>query len=70
MGFDHRWLAPTLNFTESGAKQLMVEVYRAIEGRELYETGKELEEQHPQTKGGDARKERQKTRSQSVVRRS
>jgi len=63
-------LARTLNITESGAKQLMVEYYRAIEGRELYETGKELEEQHHKPKTDEARREREKTRSQSVVRRS
>lgn len=63
-------LARALNITESGAKQLMVENYRAIEGRELYETGKELEEQHHKPKADEARKEREKTRSQGVVRRS
>jgi hypothetical protein len=63
-------LARTLNITESGAKQLMVENYRAIEGRELYETGKELEERHHKPKVAEARKEREKTRSQVVVQRS
>lgn len=65
-----RMLARTLNITESGAKQLMVENYRAIEGRELYETGKALEEQHHKPKVDEARKEREKARSQSLVRRS
>lgn len=63
-------LAQTLKITESGAKQLMVENYRAIEGRELYETGKELEERHHKPKVDEARKEREKTRSQVVVQRS
>ena len=63
-------LARTLNVTESGAKQLMVESYRAVEGRELYETGKELEEQHHKPKVDEARQERAKARSQDVVRRS
>lgn len=63
-------LARALNITESGAKQLMVESYRAIEGRELYETGKELEEKHHKPKVDEARIEREKARSQGVVRRS
>lgn len=63
-------LARTLNITESGAKQLMVESYRAIEGRELYEIGKELEEQHHKPKVDEARTAREKARSQGVVRRS
>lgn len=37
-------LARTLNITETSTKNLMVENYRAIEGRELYDTGKELED--------------------------
>lgn len=62
-------LAQTLKITESGAKQLMVENYRAIEGRELYETGKELEERYHKPKVDEARKEREKTRSQVAVQR-
>jgi hypothetical protein len=46
----------------------MVESYRAIEGRELYETGKELEEQHHKPKLDEARIERKNARSQSMVR--
>ena len=36
-------LARSLNITETAAKHLMTESYRAVEGRELYETGKALE---------------------------
>lgn len=60
-------LALALNITESGAKKIMVESYRAIEGRELYESGKELEELHHKPKVDEARTERKNTRSQSMV---
>ena len=65
-----RSLARTLNITESAAKHLMVENYRVIEGRELYETGKELEQQHHKPKVDEARQEREKARSQAEVRRN
>lgn len=61
-------LAQALNITESGAKKIMVESYRAIEGRELYEIGKALEEQHHKPKAEEARVERKNARSQSMVR--
>ncbi len=46
--FDHVGgaLAEKFNITESGAKTLMKDVYREIEGRDLYETGKALEEKY------------------------
>jgi len=37
-------LAEKLNITETGAKELMTTAYREIEGRELYDFGKALEE--------------------------
>lgn len=61
-------LAQALNITESGAKKIMVESYRAIEGRELYEAGKALVEQHHKPKFDEARVERKTARSRSVVR--
>ncbi len=61
-------LAQALNITESCAKKFMVESYRAIEGRELYETGKALEEQYHQPKVNEAKVDRKIARSQSMVR--
>ena len=60
-------LALALNITESGAKKIMVESYRAIEGRELYEIGKALEEQHHKPKVDEAKVERKNVRSRSMV---
>ena len=60
-------LALALNITESGAKKIMVESYRAIEGRELYEIGKTLEEQHHKPRVDEARMERKSARSRSMV---
>jgi len=39
-------LAIELNITETGAKKLMKEEFKAIEGKELYDTGKEIEEKY------------------------
>lgn len=61
-------LAQALNITESGARKCMVESYRAIEGRELYETGKALEEQYHKPKVDEAKVDRKIARSQSMVR--
>lgn len=61
-------LAQALNITESGAKKFIVESYRAIEGRELYETGKALEEQYHKPKVDEAKVDRKTARSQSTVR--
>ncbi len=41
-----RELAIELNITETGAKKLMKEEFKNIEGKELYDTGKELEEKY------------------------
>ncbi|MDF1669529.1 MAG: hypothetical protein P1U83_07940 [Roseovarius sp.] len=43
-------MAEKFNTTESGAKNLMKDVYREIEGRELYDTGKALEEKYHRPK--------------------
>lgn len=39
-------LAESLGITQAGAKTMMREAYRTVEGRELYDTGKALEEKH------------------------
>lgn len=56
-------LARSLNITENGAKHLMTESYRAVEGRELYETGKALEEKYHRPKVEAARQEREQERA-------
>lgn len=61
-------LAQSLNITESGAKHLMTESYRAVEGRELYETGKKLEDKCHRPKVEAARQTREKFRVHSMVR--
>ena len=67
--YDHEGgnLARSLNITENGAKHLMTESYRAVEGRELYETGKALEEKHHRPKVEAARQEREQERAQRRV---
>lgn len=44
--FDHQagQMARTFGITQAGAKVMMKEAYQKIEGRDLYETGKALEE--------------------------
>ncbi len=63
--YDHEGthLARTLKITESGAKHLMTESYRTAEGRELYETGKALEEKYHRPKVEAAREERQQAQA-------
>ncbi len=62
-------LARSLNITENGAKHLMTEGYRVVESRELYETGKALEEKyHRPVVEAAARQTRENSRSQSVSR--
>jgi len=39
-------MAQRHGITETGAKSMMKEVFEATEGRDLYEAGKEMEEQH------------------------
>tara|TARA_R110002072_G_scaffold302883_1_gene489462 strand:+ start:12373 stop:12981 length:609 start_codon:yes stop_codon:yes gene_type:complete len=67
--YDHEGsnLARSLSITENGAKHLMTESYRAVEGRELYETGKALEEKHHCPKVEAARQEREQERAQRRV---
>ncbi len=67
--YDHEGgnLARSLNITENGAKHLMTESYRAVEGRELYETGKALEEKYHRPKVEAARQEREQERAQRRV---
>jgi len=60
-------LARSLNITERGAKNLMTENYRTVEGRELYETGKALEEKYHRPKIEAARQEREQVRAQRRV---
>lgn len=59
--FDHVGgaLAEKLDITESGAKRLMKEVYHEIEGRDLYDTGKALEEKYYRPKRDAERAESQ-----------
>ena len=52
-------LAEKLDITESGAKRLMKDIYRDIEGRELYDTGKALEEKHHRPNQDEQRAESQ-----------
>lgn len=61
-------LARSLSITESAAKSQMTESYRAVEGRELYETGKELEEKYHRPKAEAARQARENTSTRSVTR--
>jgi len=61
-------LARSLNITESGAKHLMSESYREVEGRELYETGKALEEKYHRPRVEAARQERAQTLRQNPAR--
>jgi len=61
-------LSRSLSITESAAKNLMTESYRAVEGRELYETGKELEEKYHRPKVDAARQARENTSSRTVAR--
>lgn len=61
-------LARTLSITENAAKALMSESYQAVEGKELYATGKELEEKFHRPRIDELRKSRETTRSRSVAR--
>lgn len=46
--YDHQAseMAKTFGITQSGAKVMMKEYYKAVENRELYDTGKALEEKY------------------------
>jgi len=61
-------LARSLSITENAAKALMSESYHAVEGRELYATGKELEEKYHRPRMDELRKSRETTRSRVVAR--
>lgn len=63
-------LAESFGITHAGAKTLMKDAYREIEGRELYETGKALEEQHhrPRIEAEQARREKTRDKSRAYRR--
>ena len=52
-------LAERFGITQAAAKTMMKDAYREIEGREIFETGKALEEQHhrPRVEAEQARRE-------------
>ncbi len=64
--YDHQAgeLASELGITDAGAKILMQEAFRAAEGRELYEWGKELEAQYVRPQQEAEKKQRQARQSQ------
>lgn len=61
-------LARSLSITENAAKALMSESYFAVEGRELYATGKELEEKYHRPRIDELRSTRENTRTRSRTR--
>lgn len=61
-------LAKTLSITESAAKSQMTESYRSVEGRELYETGKALEEKYHRPRMEALHQTRSDTCSRTVTR--
>jgi hypothetical protein len=63
-------LAIELNITETGAKKLMKEEFKNIEGKELYETGKELEEKYyrPQIEAEKQQREEARDQTRSYTR--
>lgn len=61
-------LAKTLKITESAAKSQMTESYRSVEGREFYDTGKELEEKHHRPRMESLRQERETARTKTMTR--
>ncbi|WP_371157011.1 hypothetical protein [Jannaschia sp. 2305UL9-9] len=61
-------LARSLSITENAAKTLMSESYRAVEGRELYDTGKELEEKYHRPRIDELRASRSNSRSKKIAR--
>ena len=61
-------LARSLSITENAAKALMSESYHAVEGRELYATGKELEEKYHRPRMEELRSTRENTRTRSRTR--
>jgi hypothetical protein len=61
-------LARSLSITENAAKALMSESYHAVEGRELYATGKELEEKYHRPRMDELRNSRENTRTRNLTR--
>jgi len=57
-------LAIELNITETGAKKLMKEEFKNIEGKELYDTGKEMEEKYYRPQIEAEKQQREEARSQ------
>lgn len=60
-------LATEFGITDAGAKRLMAEEFKAAENSELYDWGKELDEQHyrPQIDAEKAEREQSQSRGQS-----
>ena len=60
-------LAERFGITQAAAKTLMKDAYRDVEGRELYETGKALEDRHhrPKVEAAQARREAARDRTRS-----
>jgi len=63
--FDHEagQMAKTFGITQVGAKNMMKDAYQEIEGRELYETGKALEEKYHLPRREAEQEERQMART-------
>ncbi len=62
-----RELAIELKITETGAKKLMKEEFKNIEGKELYDVGKELEEKYYRPQIEAEKQQREEARDQSRV---
>ena len=58
-------MAKNFGITEAGAKMMMRDAYRDVEGRELYETGKALEEKYHRPKQEFERQSRSVSQDQS-----
>lgn len=61
-------LARSLSITENAAKALMSESYHAVEGRELYATGKALEEKYHRPRMDELRATQENTRTRNLTR--
>ncbi|HMR34518.1 MAG TPA: hypothetical protein PKA09_26415 [Geminicoccus sp.] len=61
-------LAETFGITQAAAKTMMKDAYREIEGRELYETGKALEDQHHRPKAEAEQAKREEARERPRAR--
>ena len=64
--YDHAAVSMAVqhNITETGAKELMKTVYREVEGKELYESGKAMEKAHHEPVREAERQQRAANRSQ------